>query len=61
MGSAIPKAKMHPVSWNALEKIEPFTEEVKARLEQLRSRQRVKSFPHEPLSGEKLDKVIMAI
>lgn len=61
MGSALPKAKMRPVSWNALEKIEPFTAEVKAQLERLRSKQRVKIFPHEPLSGEKLDKVIMSI
>jgi transposase len=61
MGSAIPKAKTRPVSWNALEKIEPFTQEVKAQLEILKSRQRVKIFPNNPLSSEMLDKVIMSI
>ena len=61
MGSAVPKAKMRPVSWNALEKIEPFTEEVKKHLECLKSPQRVKVFPHEPLHDETLDKVIMSI
>ena len=62
MGSAIPKAKTRPVSWNALEKIEPFTQEVKAQqLEILKSRQRVKIFPNNPLSNEMLDKVIMSI
>ena len=61
MGSAVPKAKMRPVSWNALEKIEPFTEEVKKHLECLKSPQRVKVFAHEPLHDETLDKVIVSI
>ena len=60
MGSAIPKAKTRPVSWNALEKIEPFTQEVKAQLEILKSRQRVKIFPNNPLSSEMLDKNLFA-
>jgi transposase len=61
MGSALPKAKTRPVSWNALEKIEPFTQEVKAQLEILKSRRRAKIFPNDPLSGEMLDKAIMSI
>src|SRR3954471_24943317 len=61
MGSALPKAKTRPVSWNALEKIEPFTQEVKAQLEILKSRRRAKVFPNDALSGEMLDKVIMSI
>lgn len=61
MGSSVSKAKMHPVSWNTLEKIEPFTAEVKVQLERLRAQQRVKIFPHEPLTGDMLDKVIMSI
>lgn len=61
MGSSIPKAKTRPVSWNALEKVEPFTEEVKKRLENLRSTQSVNIFPNKPLSGEMLDTVILGI
>jgi transposase len=61
MGSAVAKAKMRPVSWNTLEKIEPFTAAVKQQLERLKASRTVKVFPHEPLSEEKLDKVIMAI
>src|SRR3954471_9624049 len=61
MGSALPKAKTRPVSWNALEKIEPFTQEVKAQLEILKSRRRAKIFPNDALSGEMLDKIIMSI
>jgi hypothetical protein len=61
MGSALPRAKTRPVSWNALEEIEPFTQEVKAQLEILKSRRRAKIFPNDALSGEMLDKVIMSI
>src|SRR3954452_18158272 len=61
MGSALPKAKTRPVSWNALEKREPFTQDVKAQLEILKSRRRAKVFPNDALSGKMLDKVIMSI
>src|SRR4051812_30771348 len=61
MGSALPRAKTRPVSWNALEKREPFTQDVKAQLEILKSRRRAKVFPNDALSGEMLDKVIMSI
>jgi hypothetical protein len=61
MGSSLPQAQTRPVSWKALEKVEPFTEAVKKQLESLKSKQRVKIFPNQPLSGEKLDKVIRCI
>jgi transposase len=61
MGSSIPTAKMRPVSWNALEKVEPFTQAVKKQLELIRTQQKVKIFPNQPLSGDDLDKVIMCI
>ena len=32
MGSSIAQAKVHPVSWDALEKLEPFTAAVKQQL-----------------------------
>jgi transposase len=61
MGSSIANAKMRPVSWNALEKVEPFTRAVKTHLARLKTKQRVKVFPNEPLSEDKLDRVIMGI
>jgi transposase len=61
MGSPVGEAKTPPASWNALEKIEPFTAAVKAHLERLKAVRGAKVFPRQPLSGERLDKVIMAI
>lgn len=60
MGSSIAEAKMSS-SWNALEKIEAFTAAVKRQLERLPAHGRVAAFAREPLSGDRLDKVIMAI
>jgi hypothetical protein len=37
------------VSWNALEKVEPFTQAVKRQLEILKSTQRTKVFPRAAL------------
>jgi transposase len=61
MGSSIGQAKVRPVSWDALEKVEPFTEAVKRQLAVLKARRRVTVFPKAPLPEEKLDKVIMCI
>jgi hypothetical protein len=61
MGSSISTAKMRSVSWNALEKVEPFTEAVKRQLEILKSTQRTKVFPRAALSDDQLDKVILCI
>jgi Transposase DDE domain len=61
MGSSISTAKMRSVSWNALEKVEPFTQAVKRQLEILKSTQRTKVFPRAALSDDQLDKVILCI
>jgi hypothetical protein len=61
MGSSISTAKMRSVSWNALEKVEPFTEAVKRQLEILKSTPRTKVFPRAALSDDQLDKVILCL
>lgn len=61
MGSLITQAKVRPVSWNALEKVEPFTAAVKQHLAVLKSQRRAKVFPKAPLPEATLDKVIMCI
>lgn len=61
MGSAIAKAKVQPVSWDALEKIEPFTKEFRKQLERLTATKRVTVLPNKPLTDEELDKIIMCI
>jgi transposase len=61
MGSSIGQAKVRPVSWDALEKVEPFTEAVKKQLAIIKAQRRVTVLPKAPLPEEKLDKVIMCI
>ena len=61
MGSSIAQAKVRPVSWDALEKVEPFTAAVKQQLAALKSQRRAKVFPKAPLPEATLDKVIMCI
>ena len=61
MGSSIGQAKVRPVSWDALEKVEPFTEAVKKQLAIMKAQRRVMVLPKTPLPEEKLDKVIMCI
>jgi hypothetical protein len=41
MGSSITSAKMSPVSWDALEKVEPFIEAVMHHLAVLKAARRV--------------------
>jgi transposase len=61
MGSSIAQAKVHPVSWDALEKLEPFTAAVRRQLAVLKAQRRAKVFPKAELSEEALDKVIACI
>ena len=61
MGSSIGQAKVRPVSWDAFEKVEPFTEAVKHQLAVMKAQRRVTVLPKTPLPEEKLDKVIMCI
>jgi transposase len=61
MASTIRNAKMAQVSWNALEKVDPFTAAVKKCLKGIHARRKAKVFPKDPLPEDKLDKVIMCI
>ena len=61
MGSSIGQAKVRPVSWDAFEKVEPFTEAVRKQLAVMKARRRVTVLPKTPLPEATLDRVIMCI
>ena len=61
MGSSIGQAKVRPVSWDAFEKVEPFTEAVRKQLAVMKAQWGVRVLPKTPLPEETLDRVIMCI
>src|SRR3954470_5462609 len=61
MGSSIGQAKVRPVSWDAFEKVEPFTEAVRKQLSIMKARRGVRVLPKTPLPEATLDRVIMCI
>ena len=61
MGSLIGQAKVRPVSWDAFEKVEPFTEAVKKQLAIMKAQRGVRVLPKALLPEATLDRVIMCI
>src|SRR5918994_2553759 len=61
MGSLIGQAKVRPVSWDAFEKVEPFTEAVRKQLSIMKAQRGVRVLPKAPLPEATLNRVIMCI
>jgi transposase len=61
MGSSIGQAKVRPVSWDAFEKVEPFTEAVRKQLSIMKAQRGVRVLPKAPLPEATLNRVIMCI